>query len=319
MLYWPGGIGGPSQAIETTAYALMTYVMRGEASGAALPLVRWLISKQNENGGFLSTQDTVIAIQALAGVAKHLASPTISLTVHYSGGVFNISTFNAMILQKIMLPPATRTVSLKAEGFGVGIVQVSWQYNMVEDEKSSLFSLKPSIKNKNMRKFDLDICTHYIGKGEDKNTNMAVMEVGLPSGFQSDAKKLQSLINDIPEVKRVETRQGDSSVVIYFDKIDDKESCLVVPAYKTYDVANAKPAQVKIYDYYNLAKSSVVSYEAPEAVLCDICANDEHCVNKCNDIDSVATGGGDPSVKAVTVIRTLGAILVVLHLAKNFM
>ncbi|UYV85158.1 CD109, partial [Cordylochernes scorpioides] len=231
MLYWPGGIGGPSQAIETTAYALMTYVMRGEASGAALPLVRWLISKQNENGGFLSTQDTVIAIQALAGVAKHLASPTISLTVHYSGGVFNISTFNAMILQKIM---------------------VSWQYNMVEDEKSSLFSLKPSIKNKNMRKFDLDICTHYIGKGEDKNTNMAVMEVGLPSGFQSDAKKLQSLINDIPEVKRVETRQGDSSVVIYFDKIDDKESCLVVPAYKTYDVANAKPAQVKIYDYYNL-------------------------------------------------------------------
>lgn len=48
---------------------------------------------------------------------------------------------------------------------------------------------------------------------------MAVMEVSLPSGFTVDRDSLPSL-EISSHVKRVETRNGDTMVVLYFDKVD---------------------------------------------------------------------------------------------------
>ena len=47
---------------------------------------------------------------------------------------------------------------------------------------------------------------------------MAVMEVTLPSGFTVDADALPSLRMS-QNVKRVETKNGDTVVVLYFDKV----------------------------------------------------------------------------------------------------
>jgi len=44
-----------SNAIEMTSYALLTYVRRNELR-SALPILKWLISKQNDLGGYASTQ-----------------------------------------------------------------------------------------------------------------------------------------------------------------------------------------------------------------------------------------------------------------------
>lgn len=45
----------PSIDIETAAYAIRTYALRLDPSGA-LPVLTWLITKQNRKGGFSSTQ-----------------------------------------------------------------------------------------------------------------------------------------------------------------------------------------------------------------------------------------------------------------------
>ena len=54
--------------IESTAYALLSYVSHGDIGGS-LPIVRWLSSKRNNLGGFSSTQDTTIALYALSRYA----------------------------------------------------------------------------------------------------------------------------------------------------------------------------------------------------------------------------------------------------------
>ena len=59
--------------IEATAYMLMTYVLRGQVT-QALPIMRWLIRQRNSNGGFSSTQDTVIGLEALAMIGSRLSS-----------------------------------------------------------------------------------------------------------------------------------------------------------------------------------------------------------------------------------------------------
>ena len=47
---------------------------------------------------------------------------------------------------------------------------------------------------------------------------MAVMEVDLPSGYVADVDALTS-IPRAKEVKRIDTRNGDTNVVIYFDRV----------------------------------------------------------------------------------------------------
>lgn len=47
---------------------------------------------------------------------------------------------------------------------------------------------------------------------------MAVMEVSLPSGFVVDVDSLPSL-RVSQNVKRVETKEGDTVVMLYFDKV----------------------------------------------------------------------------------------------------
>jgi CD109 antigen len=53
-----------SANIQMTAYGLMTMLLRNEFD-ESMPVVRWLLSQQNENGGFASTTDTYSAILAL--------------------------------------------------------------------------------------------------------------------------------------------------------------------------------------------------------------------------------------------------------------
>lgn len=55
---------------------------------------------------------------------------------------------------------------------------------------------------------------------------MAVMEVTLPSGFSVDSDALPSLRNS-PNVKRVETKEGDTVVMLYFDKVKTKNNPLI--------------------------------------------------------------------------------------------
>ena len=41
--------------VEMTAYALLTYLQRGLVT-EALPIMRWMVTQRNSNGGFASTQ-----------------------------------------------------------------------------------------------------------------------------------------------------------------------------------------------------------------------------------------------------------------------
>lgn len=58
-----------STNIETTAYALLTYVSRHEVTVDAI--VRWLTSQRLNDGGWASTSDTSVAMKALIEYTMH--------------------------------------------------------------------------------------------------------------------------------------------------------------------------------------------------------------------------------------------------------
>lgn len=80
---------------------------------------------------------------------------------------------------------------------------------------------------------------------------MTVMEMSLPSGFTADKESIVS-IEKTANVKRVETKNSDTTFVVYFEEVNITEVCPTFDGYSTYDVANQKPAPVVVYDYYQL-------------------------------------------------------------------
>ena len=57
----------------------------------------------------------------------------------------------------------------------------------------------------------VSVCTNYIQEGGGSSSNMAVMEVNLPSGFTIDKDSLPAL-RRFKGVKRVDPSKGDTKV-----------------------------------------------------------------------------------------------------------
>ncbi|VDM04192.1 unnamed protein product [Schistocephalus solidus] len=67
----------PASEVETTAYAYLA-LAESQPITQLLPVIRWLSAQQNEQGGFYSTQDTVVALRALAHAAGRLHLSTVA-------------------------------------------------------------------------------------------------------------------------------------------------------------------------------------------------------------------------------------------------
>lgn len=159
--------------VEATAYALLTLVQRSDTD-RAIPTLRWLVSKQNSNGGFSSTQDTVIGLQALGAIAQAISTSTLKMAVTIKEGgskegsseqsaaqqSFSFAPENALVLQQIELSPSTTWVEVAATGFGTAIVQVSYQYNIAVSAERPAFFLSPQKDKTSTENYlQLSICT----------------------------------------------------------------------------------------------------------------------------------------------------------------
>lgn len=141
-----------------------------------------------------------------------------------------------------------------------------------------------------------------------KYSNLAVMEVELPSGFVVDMDTLPSVEGSNERItvsekerhwndntikvnlqltlfyihpQKVETENRGTRVIIYFDYIGEKEICPTLQAHKVYKVAEHKAASVIIYDYYDSSRRDRRFYDARKSTLCDICEGAMNCGNSC--------------------------------------
>ncbi|XP_070070835.1 thioester-containing protein 1 allele S1 isoform X3 [Drosophila takahashii] len=267
-----------SNDVEITSYVLLALLEKDPAE-KSLPIMKWLISQRNSNGGFSSTQDTVIGLQALTKFAYKTGSGTGTMDIEFApaGGskdTINVSPENSLVLQTHVLPKDTRKVDFTAKGTGSAMVQLSYRYNLAEKEKKPSFKVTPTVKDSNSNQLlVVDICAEYMPLEEadkDKDSNMAVMEIALPSGYVGDADSLGK-IEAVDRVKRVETKNSDSTVIVYFDSLTPGDvRCLPVEASKAHAVAKQKPASVSLYDYYDTERRATEYYQV-QSSLCDIC------------------------------------------------
>ncbi|CAJ0576094.1 unnamed protein product, partial [Mesorhabditis spiculigera] len=250
----------PPVDVEVTSYALLTVMLDGDTS-KGLPIVRWLISKRNELGGYSSTQDTVVALQAMGAYAAKASSDLSSVNVKIISGAdnhaFNVSAANSIVLQSYELSELDKEITLQATGNGMAFAQVAYWYNRNAQRDNTPFYCTKDLKEiHGGNRMQLELCCNYTKTGK---SNMALAEVQALTGYKFDEEEA-NLLTNIKDLQRVELDKDDTQVNIYFDALDADPICLSLYSDMVYHVSDQKPAQLALYDYYDPAEQLKTSY-----------------------------------------------------------
>ncbi|XP_029111710.1 alpha-2-macroglobulin-like [Scleropages formosus] len=214
-----------SLEVEMASYMLLALLsgpqLPGFGLGYASVLVRWLVQQQNPYGGFSSTQDTVVALQALSLYSSATFSPEgdTTVTVTSGGGYkqeFKLNQHNRFLYQEEELE-VPGDYSIKAEGKGCALVQITVHYNIPPPADFSAFSITATAEgpcNRARKTLNVTIEVWYNGRREE--TNMVIVSIKLLSGYLPDKASLQTLRQQ-PTVKRIEENEGH--VIIYVDEV----------------------------------------------------------------------------------------------------
>lgn len=244
-----------SEDVEVTAYNVLSMIKHDKLS-QALSAIKWLAGQRNAYGGFKSTQDTMIALQAMAEYSLAFEKSDNDLNLDVSAGddkfAYEINEENELLLQSEKLtlnPEQLPKVSAKVSGKGCFMVQNILRYNVKQSPDQSSFELKVTQNQDN----EVEVCAKYTGSAE--KTNMVVTEIEMLSGFVPQ----DSSLKDLKGVKKVEFDEKTETLALYFNEMPKEELCLKFNVKEKVQIKDRKPAVAKVYDYYN--QKDIVSIE----------------------------------------------------------
>ncbi|TFJ98938.1 Alpha-2-macroglobulin [Platysternon megacephalum] len=235
----------PSAEVEMTSYVLLAYLTTQPAPSQgdlslATQITKWISKQQNPNGGFSSTQDTVVALQALSryGASTYAKSGGASTVTLQSTGnfqaQFQVDHTNRLLLQRMALPEVPGDYSTGVTGEGCVYVQTSLRYNVLPKPGEAPFALEVHTVPETCdsarahRTFNIAINISYTGKRPV--SNMVIVDVKMLSGFIP--------VSNVPQSFSFAVEQD-------------------------FPVQNLKPALVKVYDYYQTDEFAIAEYSAP--------------------------------------------------------
>uniref|UniRef100_A0A8C6Z9V3 Alpha-macroglobulin receptor-binding domain-containing protein n=1 Tax=Nothoprocta perdicaria TaxID=30464 RepID=A0A8C6Z9V3_NOTPE len=252
----------PSAEIEMTSYVLMALLNKNKLTPEELSytsrIVHWLVKQQNPYGGFSSSQDTVVALQALAqyGYLTFSKKSVNTVKVNFMqlpSKVFQVNEKNRFIQQQASLTAVPGNYSVEVSGTGCVYLQTTLRYNIHLPKKVAGFSL--SVQSANVSctsnfplKFDLVISTSYTG---NRNvSNMAIIDVKMLSGFVP-LQQYDSIVNQV-DIK-------NDHIIFYLQKVSLGRRFVE----QSLPVSDIKAASVHIYDYYETDEYAVAEYKSP--------------------------------------------------------
>ncbi|XP_050752376.1 alpha-2-macroglobulin-like protein 1 [Gymnogyps californianus] len=265
-LYW---YRAPSVDVELTSHILMAHLSKSSLSSdeirKASQIVSWLTKQQNPYGGFASTQDTVVALEALALYATKTFSkdgPDLQASLSSEGFSQNIrvDNTNRLLLQTVELPAIPGDYTVRVQGHGCLFLQAILRYHIPPPRSDVTFavSVQTECIAPNATQFPVTIHARYTGNRV--STNMVLIQVELLSGYSPVAGSLEEL-KKMPLVKKVESEAD--RVVLYLEELTRQPHTYTLLVQQDMQVKDRKPANIKVYDYYMPEETTVMSYSAP--------------------------------------------------------
>ncbi|XP_041810122.1 CD109 antigen-like [Chelmon rostratus] len=260
-----------SAQIEMTSYVLLALFRRGSLV-EGIALMKWLSKQRNHLGGYGTTQDTVIALQAMAYYAAFSGANAIDLRLRIYApkslfvSIFHINstTYETYQSQEINADEHV-DLNIYMEGRGFAIFQLNIFYNLESKAFSQslrhatheeAFSLDVDVtEERDHNHMLLSICTRLKDDQTIPHTGMVILDVGMLSGFS-----LSPAATPTDLIRKVEVLP--EKVILYLDSLTKSEVCIRLPVVRDYKVARVQDAVVQVYDYYEPTRKATRTYNS---------------------------------------------------------
>ncbi|XP_065137324.1 alpha-2-macroglobulin-like isoform X5 [Paramisgurnus dabryanus] len=253
-----------SLSVEISSYVLLAVLTSDSVTtvelGYANRIVSWLVKQQNAYGGFSSTQDTVVALQALSLYATKVFSSDgfSTVTVQSAGDShnFDVNQDNKLLYQEKKLTNVPGKYSIEVKGSTCVSVQMALFYNIPTRSEDKTLTVEATLEADCKKSFahpkNLNFTVTYNGPQE--TTNMVIVDIKLLSGFTAD-----TTLTFGPLVERVDTK--DDHILLYLKEVPKNLPMnYEIQLKQILPVKNLKPAVIKVYDYYQTSDQSEAEY-----------------------------------------------------------
>ncbi len=238
--------------IEATAYAVLALVEHGDRLNAS-KAAKWLVSQRNASGGFGSTQDTVVTLQALTEYATGTRAD-VDLTVRIKGAglekelKLNQSNFDVLQLVEV---PVNEELEISAAGKGEAIAQVVRRFNVPEAETGEEI-IKIDVAY-DATEVEVNDIVNVSVKVEfappiPMEAGMIVLDVSVPTGFAPVTESITAVANQVKRIKRYDI--AGRKVIFYIENMKPGEKIAFDFEVKAMYPVKAKGVSSQAYSYY---------------------------------------------------------------------
>ncbi|XP_069462358.1 CD109 antigen-like [Ambystoma mexicanum] len=295
-----------SSEIEMAAYALLSCGQLNRIN-EGISIMKWLSQQRSRLGGYSSTQDTIMALQALSQFAAVYSSNSASMAITVTGPgdfvpkSFQISSVNRLVQQRAQISVRQPlSINISAVGNGVAVFQLNVVYNTMLSARrrrsldgTETFALNITVEDdkNNLNRLTVHACTSYIPSKYANESGMALMQVDYLSGFSLDPSV--SIQNDL--LKKVEPEDG--KVNLYFDTISGAPVCVRVPMLRNAKVSGSQDAMISMVDYYKPSSQVIRPYSSSvmKAISsCTFCGKD--CSLCGSNVNAIANANASPAL-----------------------
>ena len=246
-----------SADIETTAYATLALVKQGDAFNSS-KAAKWLVSKRNANGGYGSTQDTVVTLQALTEYTVNARSDA-DLTVTLKGaGVdkqLKINKTNFDVLQ-IVDVPVDALISMTVTGKGDALGQVVRRFNEPGADNAPAARMlaidvkydTTEVEVNDLLKVSVNLAFNPLPELNIAEAGMIVVDVSVPTGFEPVTDSITAITKKMPNIKRYDI--AGRKVIFYVNDMKPGDKIAFDFQVKALYPVKAKGVTSTAYSYY---------------------------------------------------------------------
>uniref|UniRef100_A0A8C9X1I5 Complement C3-like n=1 Tax=Sander lucioperca TaxID=283035 RepID=A0A8C9X1I5_SANLU len=286
LSHWPTP-KGHVYTREATAYALLALV-KAKAFEDASRIVNWFNTQMGDDGGYGSTQATIMVYQALAEYwtnandqSGQLLNMTIFLDPHNNTFIFQESSETRT--SKVRRHKQTHSGSLISSCLMFSMVSLYYALPKEKESDCQKFNLSVQLlpekmdEDENIYKLRIEV----LYKDKDSDASMSILDIGLLTGFTVNTNDLDLLSKGRAriiakyEMNTVLSERG--SLIIYLDKVSHtRPEEITFRIHQKLKVGVFQPAAVSVYEYYD--QTNCVKFYHPErkaGKLLQLCTNDE--------------------------------------------
>ncbi|GAB6022547.1 hypothetical protein CHUAL_006653 [Chamberlinius hualienensis] len=272
-------------SVEATAYALLVYIAKEGLWQEKI--VEWLNTMRSNDGGFISTQDTLVAMQALTEFTfrarlRDITDMSIDMTSTSSPNLTTtlvLTPQNLATLQTADIPNVWGIVEVFSKGAGLGIVQLDYSYSVDRPEllikppqRAFDLQLHTRYYGKNNSHIDITSCQRWVLQKEAPQSGVAVFEIDVPTGYSQDIPTFFNYVNSgrVRNLRRMSV--NDRKVYAYFDYLDGNYTCIKFTLQRWFPVANLSQYNLaRVYEYHAPERYNETIFHAYNIYVMDIC------------------------------------------------